>query len=260
MTPLDTAHAAMNRDGADESDRLRFFDCLADGEFFLLLEEEPVGEDLKPRLFPLEDGPVVLIFDLEERLADFSGGIAPYAALPGRVIAQVLAGQGVGLGVNLGVAASQMILPPEALDWLSGMLSEEPEPLEARPQSFHAPDRLPPSLLDVLQAKLARAGGLAATALLAGVRYQNGGAGHMLAFIDAAAEAQPALARTVREALAFSGIEAGMIDVAFLSSDDPALRALLPVARRFDLPRPQQAERPSPAAPGTDPDRPPKLR
>ena len=31
--------------------------------------------------------PVVLVFDREERLAEFSGGIAPYAALPGRVVA-----------------------------------------------------------------------------------------------------------------------------------------------------------------------------
>lgn len=260
MTPLDAAHAAMERDGADEADRLRFFDCLADGEFFLLLEEEPQGTDLKPRIFPLEDGPVVLIFDLEERMAEFSGGIAPYAALPGRVIAQVLAGQGVGLGVNLGVAPSQMMLPPEALDWLSGMLEAEPEEMEAQAQAFTAPGALPDRLIEVLQAKLARAGGLAATALLAGVTYATGAKGHLLAFIDAAPEAEAALARAVREALAFSGVEAGMIDVVFLSGQDTAVARLARVARRFDLPARVLPETAAPAAPGTDPDRPPRLR
>ncbi len=260
MTPLDAAHAAMDRDGADEADRLRFYDCLADGEFFLLLEEEAEGADLKPRLFPLEDGLVVLIFDLEERLAEFSGGIAPYAALPGRVIAQVLAGQGVGLGVNLGVAPSQMILPPEALDWLSGMLGSEPEEMEAQALAFEAPGALPDRLIDALQAKLARAGGLAATALLAGVTYANGAKGHLLAFIDAAPESEAALARAMREALAFSGVEAGMMDVVFLSGQDAAVARLARVARRFDLPAPQRPETAAPAAPGTDPDRPPKLR
>ena len=260
MTPLDAAHAAMERDGADEADRLRFFDCLADGEFFLLLEEEAAGTDLKPRIFALEDGPVVLIFDLEERMAEFTGGIAPYAALPGRVIAQVLAGQGVGLGVNLGVAPSQMILPPEALEWLSGMLEADPERVEARPVAFAAPGALPERLVDALTGKLARAGGLAAAAFLVAVRYQGGAKGHLMAFIDAAEGAEAALARAIREALAFSGVEAGMIDVVFLAGDDPVGGQVARVGRRFDLPRPEAPERPAPAAPGTDPARPPKLR
>lgn len=260
MTPLDAAHAAMERDGADEADRLRFFDCLADGEFFLLLKEEAVGSDLKPRIFPLEEGPVVLIFDLEERMVDFTGGIAPYAALPGRVIAQVLAGQGVGLGVNLGVAPSQMMLPPEALDWLSGMLDGNPEEIEAQAVAFDAPGALPDRLINALEAKLARAGGLAAAALLAGVTYDSGAKGHLLAFIDASPAAEAALARAMREALAFSGVEAGMIDVVFLAAQDPAVVRLGRVARRFDLPAAVQPEAAAPTAPGTDPDRPPRLR
>ena len=260
MTPLDAAHAAMERDGADEADRLRFFDCLADGEFFLLLEEEAVGSDLKPRIFPLEDGPVVLIFDLEERMAEFTGGIAPYAALPGRVIAQVLAGQGVGLGVNLGVAPSQMILPPEALEWLSGMLEAAPEEVEARPVAFYAPGDLPERLIEAVTGKLARAGGLAAAAFLVAVRYQGGAKGHLMAFIDAAEGAEAALARAIREALAFSGVEAGMIDVVFLVGSDPVAGQVARVGRQFDLPVPVRPERPAPAAPGTDPARPPKLR
>lgn len=261
MTPLDAAHAAMERDGAQESDRLRFYDCLADGEFFLLLEEEAQGTDLKPRVFPLEDGPVVLIFDLEERMAEFTGGIAPYAALPGRVIARVLAGQGVGLGVNLGVAPSQMILPPEALDWLSGMLEAEPESVEARPESFHPPRGLPPALAEALRSKLERAGGLAAAALLVGVTYSGGGRGHLLAFIGAADAAHAPLARAAREALAFSGIEAGEIDVVFLAPESAAAAAMAAVALRFDMPPPPAPEAPAaPSAPGTDPSRPPRLR
>ncbi|PLL13186.1 hypothetical protein C0V75_07190 [Tabrizicola sp. TH137] len=260
MTPLDAAHAAMERDGAEEADRLRFFDCLADGEFFLLLEEEAVGTDLKPRIFPLEDGPVVLVFDLEERMAEFTGGIAPYAALPGRVIAQVLAGQGVGLGVNLGVAPSQMMLPPEALDWLSGMLDDDPEEMEARPVGFHAPGVLPDRLVDAVLGKLARAGGLAAAAFAVGVRYEGGATGHLMAFIDAAPEAEAALARAIREALAFSGVEAGMIDVVFLKGDDPVAGQVARVGQRFDLPVQPRPERQAPAAPGSDPQRPPKLR
>ena len=85
VTLLDAAHAAVSADPDNEALRLRFFERLADGEMVILLEREAVGESLEPRVFDLEDGPVVLVFDREERLASFSGGIAPYAALPGRV-------------------------------------------------------------------------------------------------------------------------------------------------------------------------------
>ena len=88
MTPLDLAYEAMAAapDG-DDAPRLRFYERLADGEMILLLEKEAEGETLAPRVFDLEDGPVVLVFDTEERLGAFTGMPAPYAALPGRVIA-----------------------------------------------------------------------------------------------------------------------------------------------------------------------------
>lgn len=257
MTPLDRAYAAM---AADEDERLHFYGCLADGELFLMLETEAEGSDIRPRVFPLEDGPVVLVFDLEERLAEFAGGIQPYAALPGRVIAQQLAGQGIGLGINLGVAPSAMVLPPEAVDWLAGMLDTAPEEAEAVPEAFHAPKGLPQKLVTGLEAKLALAGGLAAVALLAGVAYRGGRKGHMLAFVDAAEGAEAALARAAGEALAFSGIDAGEMDVTFLRGDDPAAAAMAQVARQFALPVPVRAEPVAPVAPGSDPAKPPRLR
>lgn len=257
MTPLDAAYQAM---ATDEDQRLRFYERLADGELFLLLDDEADGQTLNPRVFPLEDGPVVLVFDLEERLSDFAGGVVPYAALPGRVIARQLAGQGIGLGINLGVAPSAMVLPPDAVEWLANMLDTDPEEIEAVPTSFHAPKGLPQALVQGLDAKLARAGGLAGAALLAGVTYQDGRRGHMLAFVDAATGAQDALARAAAEALTFSGIDAGEMDVTFLSGNDAATAAMARVALRFDLPTPVRAETTTPAAPGSDPAKPPKLR
>lgn len=257
MTLLDAAHAAVSADPENEALRLRFFERLADGEMVVLLEREAAGESLEPKVFDLEDGPVVLVFDREERLASFTGGIAPYAALPGRVIAGLLKGQGIGLGVNLGVAPSSMLLPPEALDWLAETLEGGPEEVEAQPEEFVAP-RVPEALVTALDAKLARAGGLAAGAVLAGVVYRGGRRGHMLAFLDAAPGAEGALARAISEALVFSGLEAGELDVAFLAQGEPAATAMARVGLRFDLP---VAEAPAaPGAPGMDPTRPPKLR
>ena len=80
----------------------------------------------------------------------------------------------------------------------------------------------------------------------------------MLAFIDVAAGAENALARAVGEALTFSGLEAGVLDVAFLASRDPSVSALLAAGLHFDLPELLMPE--APKAPGMDPANPPKLR
>ena len=256
MTLLDAAHAALSADPDSETLRLRFFERLADGEMVLLLNREAVGESLEPRVFDLEDGPVVLVFDREERLAQFTGGIAPYAALPGRVIAGLLKGQGIGMGVNLGVAPSSMLLPPEAMDWLAETLDGGPEEVEALPEEFLAPS-VPEAVIAALDAKLARAGGLAVAAVLAGVVYADGRRGHLLALLDVVEGAEAALARAMNEALVFSGVEAGELDVGFLTSGSAVALAMGRVGLRFDLPK---AELAAPEAPGMDPARPPKLR
>ena len=255
VTLLDAAHAAVSADPENVALRLRFYERLADGEMILLLAREAVGDQLEPRVFDLEGGPVVLVFDREERLSAFSAGMAPYAALPGRVIAGMLKGQGIGLGVNLGVAPSSMLLPAEAMDWLAMALETGPEAAEGVPEEFLAPKGLPEAVLTGLDTKLAKAAGLASAALLAAVVYAGGRRGHMLAFLDAAPGAEAALARAVSEALVFSGVEAGEIDVAFLASEAAVAVAMARVALRFDLP---EVTPPEPAPPPAD--KPPRLR
>jgi hypothetical protein len=259
-TPLDLAHARMTAAPEDDAARLRYYEALADADLVLWLDAEAEGEALSPRLVELDDGPVVLAYDLEDRLAEAAGVAVAYAALPGRVIAAQLAGQGVALGVNLGTEAPAFLVPPHALDWLAGVLDRSPAQTQARPVVFRAPGALPPALVDLLAQKLARAGGLAQGALLAGVSYDDGRRGHMLAFVGAPDASQAPLARMAAEALAFSGVEAGEMDVAFLTADDPATAVMARVARAFDMPAPQAAPAPAPQAPGMDPDRPPRLR
>ena len=259
-TPLDQAHAAMDADAGDDAARLRFYERLADSELFLLLSEEAQGDVLSPELFDLPDGRFVLAFDREARLADFVGREAPYAALSGRVIASMLAAQGIGLGVNLEVAPSSILMPADAVAWLHATLGHGPEEVEARMEAFVPPTGLPETLLTALDTKLATARGLAQSAYLVGVTYDGGGRGHMLGFVDAVAEAQGALARAVSEALTFSGIEAGALDVGFFAASDPVSARMAQVGLRFDLPGPSADAPELRAAPGSDPEKPPILR
>ncbi|MAY86756.1 MAG: hypothetical protein CML02_08595 [Pseudooceanicola sp.] len=260
ITPLDTAHAAMEAAPADDAARLGFYARLADGELFLLLTTEPAGDKIDPETFEIADGTFVLAFDREERLAQFVGRTAPYVAMPGRVLAGMLAGQGIGLGVNLDVAPSATLLPPEAMAWLADTVANAPSEVEARIAAVIPPRGLPESLVTALDTKLATAGGLAKCAYLAGVEYDSGAKGHMLAFVDAVEAARPALAGAVGEALTFSGIEAGMLDVGFFAATDPMAASLARAGLRFDLPEPERPSPRTPSAPGSDPSKPPILR
>lgn len=258
-TPLDLAHAAMESGG--EAERLAFYATLADAQLFLLLEEEPEGETITPRSFSTEEGELLLVFDTEDRLVAFTRAEAAFAGLSGRALVAMMAGQGLSLGLNLDVAPSSLVLPPEALDWLAETLGHGPEAAEEIPHEVSTPE-LPTALLRALDGKLAAAGGLAETALLARVAYRSGESGHLIAFTGTAPGDEQALAGAVSDALTFSGLESAALDVAFLEPDSPLASALARHGLRIELPEPPEPEPdlPQRRAPGSDPDRPPKLR
>ena len=82
----------------------------------------------------------------------------------------------------------------------------------------------------------------------------------MLAVINAYPAAEAALARSVAEALAFSGLDAGELDVTFLDGDAAAVANLARVAVVFDVPERAVVEAHERPAPGMDPGKPPLLR
>ncbi len=246
-TPLDEAHLAAE---ADLDQRLRFYDRLAGAELFLLLDGE------EPKVFHLSDGPIVLAFDTEARVVEFAPDGAGRAEITGRAVATMLSGQGVGLGLNLSVAPSSQVLPPEVIDWLAGMLEQSPAEVSAVPKALRAPGHAPEALLRALDEKLSAAAGLAQAAYLTEVDWDGGITGHLLAVIGAPDAARQALTQAVGEALVFSGIEAGALDVSFHQSGDPVMATLERVGLRFDLPQSGLFQQ----APGSDPKRPPRLR
>lgn len=258
-TEIDLAHGAMTANDEDDIARLRFYERLAETELFMLLEDEAEGDQVKPAMFEAEDQSFVLIFDREARMSDFYGKeIAPYAALSGRGMAQMLEGQNIGMALNMGVAPSAMLIPAEAVDWLSQTLGTETQEVEGQITELTPPKGLPETLLEALDRKLAIAAGLAVEAYLCGVTYEGGGRGHMLAFVGTIEGAEGALTSAVNEALVFSGIDAGMLDVAHLEGGDPVSERVAKVGLRFDLPTPQMPSQPG-ANPGMDPSKPPKL-
>lgn len=238
-----------------------FWRTLADTELFLLLIEEAKGQELSPKVFDLSEGPMVLAFDREDRLAGFSPVPVPYAALPGRVLAALATQQGLAVGLNLGSGArSEMVLPNEALAWLVATLQEAPaEEAEDRVVEIAA-SAIGAEDLAAVQAALQGALGLAGTAVLAAAVWASGRQGDVLALEDVAEADRPGLARAVSEALALSGPRAAALDVIFPQAGSALagrLRAVGRIWRATPVETPVVA---APAGPGMDPQRPPVLK
>lgn len=275
MTPLDHAHADMLENEDDDNVRLKFYQRLADTTLFLLLRGEPVGEVLDPEILEIDNPETAnidryaLVFDTEERLGAFAAAYKndalPYAALPGRVIAQSIAGQGVGLALNLDVAVSSISLPAAAMDWLADTLDINPEEGERNLTAIAPPFGLPDGLIEGLEEKLLSAAGLASHAVFVKGSYSDDSEGWLLAFIDAQPGAEQALARATHEALVFSGTDLSSVDVAFFASNDPICEHLDHMGLRYEFPDPDAGEHDEDgfeevhAGPGSDPNEPPRL-
>ncbi|MEO0912234.1 MAG: SseB family protein [Pseudomonadota bacterium] len=236
MTALDAAHAEMMADEAAEGPRMAFYAALRAAELFVLLEAEPVGDRADLLVMETGEGAVALAFDTEARMAEFVDAPTPYLGLSGRRLAAMLAGQGVALGLNLGVAPSAILLGPEAVAWMVETAARPVDVVEAVPEEIFPPD-VPEPVLRALDAALARLGGVAETGWLVGVRYAGGGLGSLLALGGVAAAGRAAVAEVIAEALQVSGLEAAAVDVVFLEDAGMAAR-LEAVGVRFDIPGP----------------------
>lgn len=256
-TVLDLAHAAMEAAPEDAAARLRFYGRLAESELCVLIRSDE-GDRLEPVVFALAEGRFVMAFDREDRLAAFADAPSPYAAVPGRALVQQLAGQGLGLGLNLGVAPSAFLMPPDAVDWLAATLGAAPEVAPMRPVRLAALDGAA-ALLDAVAPGLEPLRGIGRA--VAAVRAVDG-EGHetpVLAVIGAPTGSQEAIAKALAETLVFAS-GAAAPDILFLAPDEPLAAEALALGAVFDL-TPVAAEPASaPAAPGSDPDRPPRLR
>lgn len=257
MTPIDTAFADMNADESNDTARLRFYERLIDCELFLLLEAESDGQSIRPDLFEVEKQQVALVFDREDRLADFANNIVPFAAMSGRSIISMINGKNISLGLNLAVAPSSIILPPNVISWMAKTISNGPSVSEAKIKEVFSPSALPEVVITALDTKLATMVGYADTAYLAEVVYDNDVHSSVIIFINTKTDAEVSIANAISETLIFSGIEAGTIDVMFLNAENPICAKLAKYGLRFDLPKLKVKEKS--IAPGSDPNKPPIL-
>ncbi|HEU0221148.1 MAG TPA: SseB family protein [Paracoccaceae bacterium] len=248
MSALDAAQAAMEAAPDSEAARRDFWALLAATELWLVLGGEP-EEGLVPLVLRTAEGDLALAFDSEERLAGFVEAPTPWACLSGRRVVAMLAGQGIGLGLNLGAAAG-VILPADALAWAAEMLGQATLQERRRPVRI-GPPRLDEARVRAIDMRLAAMAGMAAEAWLATACYDDGSEAPVLVLTGVAAAAQAGMAAALAEAHRLSGGQ-GVLDIVFPEADSPWLPALRRQGLGFEIPA--LAEEPR-AAP-----RPPRLR
>lgn len=221
-TPLD-ALCTVPFHEADAAARAAILRRLADTVLYAALTAEAAQDRAELRRLPLDGGgEATLACDDEARLAAVAGGPVPFAAMPGRVLAQMLARAGVALLLNPG-APSQMLLDAQALGWLTDALAPAPEDAGPAAAPLAAPDpAVVAALAPALGERLADMAGLAATLSLA-----RSGEGHLILVGGAAEGAQPAVAKALAELLAFLPPLPTPVDVGFSDAPPPAAAVVL---------------------------------
>ena len=251
-TPIDLAHRAQAEDPEDAALRLRLYERVLDAELLLVLADAPEGRTSAPLTLDLAEGPFVLAFDRDDRLADFIGEPAPFAVLSGRQAVARWPGAGSGSPSTSGRPPRRCSTPRRSTGWREWRRTRRSRRRRG-PAASTAPG-VPAALLSALGPKLAAMADRLAGAHLVEAHYPDASA-HLLLLLAGTPEPdRPGMAAAIAEAVRFSGPEGVALDVAFLEPGDPRHAAAERVGIRLDLPRP-----PPRPGPGMDPARPPRL-
>jgi len=201
----------------------------------------PGGET--PEVLDTSEGRFVIAFDREELLADHASGPVERAILPGRVLVKALAGQGVGIALNMG-DRNERLFDAESIAWLNDVLDADGEDGETR-LGILTPPRASPEFFAALDEALGRLPGLAKRAWL----FRNDDV-LTLAVAGVDARAESAVARAFSDAVNISGWEESF---SLIFADLSAQNGLEKAAIRIDIPQED-------TAPQKPANQPPRLR
>ena len=252
-TQLDAAYQAMSA-SEDEAHLAAYYGVLAASEVFVLLEDE-AGETFKPQMLEMEGVRYVLAFDTDARMAEFCETPQPYIAMSGRGLVETLEGARLGVAVNPGFPTA-MFVPPEATDWMRERTSEDISTGDAKIKEVLSPDLTDVELLKTIDARLAVFAGFSRSAYLVKAQYAEDTALLMI-FVGIPDAARASVAGGLAEALRFVAPDLAF-DTIFVEQDAPIVASAARVGLRFDM-TPQEVETTEPAAPGSNPDKPPIL-
>jgi len=141
MTPLDTALQGL-RDNPESTDlRNDFYRLFLSTTFYLPTYDEESGgisvnkndEKMLPLIMEAEGENYMMIFDLEERVAEWAEEGVHCIALPGHVVVEMATEQ-LHLAMNVGTEQAKQFVPEE-IAWLKEVVKQGREAAEAEDQT-----------------------------------------------------------------------------------------------------------------------------
>ncbi|MCI4662087.1 MAG: SseB family protein [Neomegalonema sp.] len=176
LSRLDAAWAEMRRSGEDEAAdaaSARYLDILLSEVLLCPLASDPDEEGNDPdAIEPLivEHGGVgaVVVFDSEDRLANFLTEPTAHVALPGRAYFEMLDGAELPLILNPGIAPVEAVFEPQTISTLAATAEMTDEELasDGFGNGQILPPKAPEALLTTLATRLAAARSLLVEAWL----------------------------------------------------------------------------------------------
>ena len=113
-TSLD--YAFIQAQSAEDTGSIQdFYNIFVNQVFYLLLEDIEGNQELdsqviNPRLISVEGHETALIFDTEERMAEFIDTPSDFVTLTGEALVNMVVNKDIQIGLNLGVAPSSLII------------------------------------------------------------------------------------------------------------------------------------------------------
>ena len=233
--------------------RLILFRRFLETELFILIDGP---ENPDPKLMQIDEGMIMLAFDLEEKLIDFAGENSFFISMSGRRL--ISQNASIGIAVNLNNSGGGYILTNEVIEWLMKNTQATKEVLQRNTNEIASPSIITERFVELLDEALAASFGLAECAILVQDLTKSEAKNLLLIFVGSVEFYHTALAQQVSEAFSLSGIQDLILDITFCNSEDELVKKALLVGLRFDLPQIEKSSEPK--APGTDPKKPPLLR
>jgi len=137
MTPLDTALQNLRDNPESNESRNDFYRLFLSTTFYLPTYDEETGgvsvnkndEKMLPLIMEADGENFMMIFDLEERVAEWAEEGVHCIALPGHVIVE-MSTDGLHLAMNVGTEQAKQFVPEE-ISWLKEVVKQGREAAEA---------------------------------------------------------------------------------------------------------------------------------
>lgn len=245
-TPLDSAFLRAQQDSEATA---QFFDTLFAETLFLPVVDDleevggmPEGRSVQPVFYDVDGATTVVVFDTEERLAQFVDEPTNYIGLPGRDLFRMFDGR-EQIAVNLAVAPSSVILAADNVAWLHEQATAAAAVHEVNPGStlrLEHPGAVAPAALAALTSCLAGLRDAVEDAVLVRISVEEGGPPDQARLVLAMAPTEAGkdradeVAQSVAEAAAPLAGGGEAVEVSVFDGDG----ALMSKARAVGLPLP----------------------